>query len=203
MKTRLIFFFILALTSSKLYPQEVVKEIVCDSIDVSSHFLELINDYREEMGLKRLVLDTGLNKACHYQAQHMAKWGCATHTSCKGGSLDGHNSFTDGRIRMFNGFIHRGFVECCLNIGIGFSTETYSSYPIIYPHHKKFRKAFDKGVFDYKLSAAYALAGWKNSPSHNKGLLDSDITHGGVYMYVYINLTDNSYRISAVYLGTF
>jgi hypothetical protein len=203
MKIRSIFFFVLILISTRGYSQDTVKEIVCDSIDVSAYFLELISDYREEKGLKRLILDTGLNKACHYQAKHMAKWGCATHSSCKGGSLDDHNIFTDGRIRMFDGYIHKGFIECCLNIGIGFSTETYAAYPIIYPHHKKFREVFDKGVFDYKLAAAYALAGWKNSPPHNRGLLDDRAIYGGVYMYVYKNPTDNSYRISAVYLGTF
>lgn len=203
MKLRSIFFSILVSLTTSGFSQEPVKELVCDSIDVSAYFLGLINDYREEKGLKRLILDTGLNKACHYQAQHMAKWGCATHSACKGGSLDDHNVFTDGRIRMFKGYIHKGFVECCLNIGVGFSIKTLSEYPIIYPDYKKFREVFDKGVFDYKLAAAYALAGWKNSPPHDEGLLDPDAIYGGVYMYVYKSPADNSYRISAVYLGSF
>ena len=192
---------ILLLLSNIGISQTPPPEIVCDSIDVHGYFLEIINDYREENGLNRLVLDTGLQSACRYHAAYLSTYNQSTHFYCDADTLIEHDPDPRSRAKKFKARSSKAVGENCFNISDGISTKTWSDEPIVYPHFLKFRIALEKGVFDYKLAAQYGLAGWIWSEGHRDLLLREGMTTGAVYFYVY-KYPKDGYRMSGVFMVT-
>ena len=196
--------FITAILMRFIHPvfsQAPPPEIVCDSIDVHGYFLEIINDYREENGLNRLVLDTGLQSACRYHAAYLSTYNQSTHFYCDADTLIEHDPDPRSRAKKFKARSSKAVGENCFNIGDGISTKSWSDEPIVYPHFLKFRIALENGVFDYKLAAQYGLAGWIWSEGHRELLLDEKMTTGAVYFYVYEH-PEEGYRMSGVFMTT-
>lgn len=192
---------ILLLLSNIGISQTPPQEIVCDTLNVHEYFLEIINDYREENGLNRLVLDTGLQSACRYHAAYLSTYNQSTHFYCDDDTLIEHDPDPRSRAKKFNARSSKAVGENCFNIDDGISTKCWSDEPIVYPHFLKFRIALEKGVFDYKLAAQYGLAGWIWSEGHRDLLLREGMTTGAVYFYVYKHPKDG-YRMSGVFMST-
>ena len=192
---------VLLLLSNIGISQTPPPEIVCDSLNVHEYFLEIINDYREENGLNRLVLDTGLQSACRYHAAYLSTYNQSTHFYCDADTLIEHDPDPRSRAKKFKARSSKAVGENCFNIGDGISTKSWSDEPITYPHFLKFRIALERGVFDYKLAAQYGLSIWIWSEGHRELLLDEKMTTGAVYFYVYEHPKDG-YRMSGVFMTT-
>lgn len=201
MKTQLLIPIISIFFSLNSFSQTPPPEIVCDTLNVHEYFLDIINDYREENGLNRLVLDTGLQSACRYHASYLSTYNHSTHFYCDADTLIDHDPDPRSRAKKFNARSSKAVGENCFNISDGISTEDWSDEPIVYPHFLKFRIALEKGVFDYKLAAQYGLAGWIWSEGHRDLLLREGMTTGAVYFYVYKHPKDG-YRMSGVFMVT-
>ena len=195
---------ILLLLSNIGISQTPPPEIVFDTLNVHEYFLEIINDYREENGLNRLVLDTGLQSACRYHAAYLSTYNQSTHFYCDADTLIEHDPDPRSRAKKFKARSSKMVGENCFNIDGdgGLSAEDWSDEPIVYPHFLKFRISIKNGVFDYKLAAQYGLAGWIWSEAHRKLLLKEGATTGAVYLYVYENPKDGRLRMSGVFMTT-
>lgn len=127
------------------------------------YFSEIINEYRKINGLEKLVINPKLKRATDYWAWKMAEIGVVSHGSNSDDFMNRLNRF---------GCISAGefALENCTelmtpDIPIKTSVKTY-------PDLKRYIEgSYFKSLTQYEY-AMYGFLMWKNSPAHNKGMLN-------------------------------
>lgn len=132
------------------------------------HFTHIINDYRVRNGLKELEVDPNMKVLTDYWSKRMGEMG-------KVGHGEGKESF-QSRISSEKS-IPPSFImlENCTELmtpdkPIKTSVKTY-------PELKPYIDGSYQGILNQYDYAMYGFLMWKNSPPHNKGMLDPDTNY--------------------------
>lgn len=127
------------------------------------HFTTIINEYREKYGLNKLVVDPKIKEATDYWSKKMGESGVVGHGT-------GDNSFQN-RINRSQHLTSRELVlENCTELMTPdkpMKTDV-KTYPEVKPY---IDDSYLKILTQYQY-AMYGFLMWKNSPPHNKGMLE-------------------------------
>ncbi len=154
------FFSLLFLIPSFVFSQTLVNQ---DSL--LFHFTKIINDYRVNNGLEKLEVDTRIKVLTDEWSKRMGETG-------KVGHGEGKESFQSRISREKS--IPPSFImlENCTELmtpdkPIKTSVKTY-------PELKPYIDGSYQGILNQYDYAVYGFLMWKNSPPHNKSMLDPD-----------------------------
>ena len=179
---------------------QITPNMLTTQEEQSDYLYEIINDYRESKGLKRLILDTLAINACKHHSIYMSFYDVAGHFETKKDSSHLLPVINDPESRATNYGVVRGSLvgENSLNLS-DFVVETCGDDPKEFS--TKWIESLDEDNLNYKYAAQFVLSMWKWSKGHNKLLLNKMSISGGVYMRVYENNKGNI-RIAATYYVT-
>ena len=140
----------------KVYP-EIKKLLPVNHDSVQIYFEKMINDYRVQNGLNKMVVDTNLKSISSDQLNYVSKVGKLTHEQP---SNDKKNSWD--RAKFYK-------IECVYtgeNLSLVGPSGKYVYYYGIMSKYKSnsLSYMYAKDIFE----------GWKNSLGHNKNMLDSE-----------------------------
>lgn len=203
MKTFLLTITVLFLTIT------VKSQTVISNDSINIYLFDMINEYRQEKGLKALKLDTGLVNACRHHSKYLMYM--------EERALDtyGHAEYKEevpGQECI--PYMRDRAIKYCPTMGSSISecvmiSDYNTNFAVNYYYlngdttyrdgRVKFIESINSGTYDYKSLAKYIISAWINSPSHNEGLLEG--YKAGVYVYFYKTLA-GTYISSATYLVT-
>ena len=161
---------------------EDITEKRCDSI-----FLTLINNYRQEMGLGKVVYMPVLDSASRLHTKWLLKYDTICHTEIYP-NIDGniYRNPTD-RIEKFDPTWENTFQKVKENCGIN---ATIGTGPFI-----KYKRINDNSIDE-------VFKGWVNSPGHKAALVTPNARYLGFYIASKFNPKSNHYSIVATMLIT-
>ncbi len=146
-------------------PTLVFSQSLVNQDSLLFHFTHIINDYRVKNGLKELEVDPKMKVLTDYWSKRMGEMG-------KVGHGEGKESFQSRISREKS--IPPSFImlENCTELmtpdkPIKTSVKTY-------PELKPYIDGSYQGILNQYDYAMYGFLMWKNSPPHNKGMLDPD-----------------------------
>ncbi len=187
----------------------VKSQTVISNDSINIYLFDMINDYRQEKGVKALKLDTGLVNACRHHSKYLM------YMEERALETNGHAEYKEevpGQECI--PFMENRASKYCPTVGHSISECVYISdyntnFAVNYYYlngdttyrdgRVKFIESINSKNYDYKSLAKGIISAWINSPSHNEGLLEG--YKAGVYVYFY-KTRAGTYISSSTYLVT-
>lgn len=146
-----------------LFPSIVFSQTDVNQDSILFHFTKIINEYRIKNGLNELVVDPDIKVLTDYWSKKMGEAGVVSH------GIGGDNF--QNRINRSNHLTSRELVlENCTELMTPdklIKTDV-KTYPELKPY---IDGSYLKILTQYEY-AVYGFLMWKNSPPHNKGMLE-------------------------------
>lgn len=187
-------------------------QTVIESDSLNGYLFEMINNYRAENGLNRLVIDTGLINASHHHSKHLMYMEekalkTSQHTEFSTDKTPGQesiaymtaraNHYSDkvGDFVAENVFVSDYNTHFAVNHFYVNGDSTYRDGNV------EFIESINLEKPDYRALAKYIISAWKISPGHNAALLEKQGYKAGLHVYFY-KTGSGTYMSSATYLVT-
>jgi len=179
---------------------QITPNMLTTKEEQSDYLYEIINDYRESKGLKRLILDTLAINACKHHSIYMSFYDVSGHFETKKDSSHLLPVINAPESRATNYGVVRGSL-------VGENSANLSDF-IVYEwgndpkeFSTKWVESLEEGKLNYKHAAEFVLSAWKYSKGHHSLLIHDQSVSGGAYMRVYEN-SKGDIRIAATYYVT-
>jgi uncharacterized protein YkwD len=178
-----------------------VPENMIDNIsETQSYLVDIINDYRAELGISPLSLDTNYSKACAYHSRYMALYNVASHSQIEYKFKQYHKNSpsSQDRIKLYTRNWCSG--KCGENVTLISSSTCYEDHDLS-KWMDLWNKSIESGSPNYEYAAQCILWAWKDSPGHNRLLLDPDMNRAGASIHIWIT-EDGKIKIAGVFVAT-
>ncbi len=182
---------ILLFLFSNIGYSQIESNILIGENEQSTYLLGIINDYREQSGLNRLVLDTNLSNACESHSIYMSFYNCAGHSQNRIDSIHLMKNISFFRDRAIS---HGGKVG-------NWIAENSTNISMLSPETLPWGNKIKNDTLTYKEYSYNVLSAWIYSSEHNKTLLNKKGITAGVYQYVYYD-SNNKLRVASTFLIT-